>query len=80
MPPRKKKATRKKAVRKASRTKKVAKKKKTTGKKKAFGGYTINFKSCEDSLEKVFGNKPLPPSEMTKRLWAYVKRKKLNNN
>lgn len=49
------------------------------GKKKpAFGGYTVNFKGCEDSLEKVFGSKPIPPSQMTKALWAYVKKNNLS--
>lgn len=46
--------------------------------RKAFGGYTISFRGCNDSLEKVFGAKALAPSEMTKKLWAYVKRKKLS--
>tara|TARA_B100001964_G_scaffold51663_1_gene58319 strand:+ start:422 stop:670 length:249 start_codon:yes stop_codon:yes gene_type:complete len=82
MPPRKKKrTTKRKTARTAKRkttTRKV--KKKTAGKKKAFGGYTINFKGCEESLSKVFGNKPLAPSAMTKKIWAYVKKKKLNNN
>ncbi len=45
--------------------------------KKAFGGYTICFKGCKDSMEKVFGTGKLAPSEMTKKMWAYVKRKKL---
>lgn len=47
--------------------------------KKAFGGYSISFKGREESLEKVFGDKPLAPSEMTKRLWNFVKSKKLAN-
>ncbi len=46
-------------------------------KKKAFGGYSINFKGCKDSLEKVMGGKPIGPSVMTKKLWSYVKRKRL---
>jgi len=46
-------------------------------KKVAFGGYAINFKGCSDSLEDIMGNKPIGPSEMTKRIWAYVKKKKL---
>lgn len=45
--------------------------------KKAFGGYSINFKGCTDTVEAVFGNSPIGPSDMTKKLWAYVKRKKL---
>jgi chromatin remodeling complex protein RSC6 len=59
------------------RKKKVAKKKKKGG-KKAFGGYTVNFRGCDDTLEKVLGRTPIAPSQMTKKLWAYVKRHKLN--
>jgi hypothetical protein len=47
------------------------------GAKKAFGGYSISFKGCSDTMTSVFGDKPIGPSEMTKKLWAYVKRKKL---
>ena len=46
-------------------------------KKPAFGGYSINFKGCADSAESIFGSKPIGPSEMTKKIWAYVKRKRL---
>ena len=46
-------------------------------KKAAFGGYSINFKGCKDSVESVFGAKPIGPSVMTKKIWAYVKRKRL---
>ena len=46
-------------------------------KKLAFGGYSINFKGCKDTVEGVFGSAPIGPSEMTKKIWAYVKRKKL---
>lgn len=45
--------------------------------KKAFGGYSICFKGCDDSLEKVFGTGKITPSEMTKKIWAYVKSKKI---
>lgn len=51
--------------------------KKAAAKKPAFGGYSINFKGCMDSLETVFGNKPIGPSQMTKSIWAYVKKNKL---
>ncbi len=46
--------------------------------KKPFGGYAISFKGREESLEKVFGSKPVAPSEMTKKLWAFVKKHKLS--
>ena len=45
--------------------------------KKAFGGYSISFKGCKDSVESIFGSSPIGPSDMTKKLWAYVKRRKL---
>ena len=47
------------------------------GKRVAFGGYSISFKGCNDTMSSVFGEKPIGPSEMTKKLWVYVKRKKL---
>ncbi|MBI4125752.1 MAG: hypothetical protein HY609_04740 [Deltaproteobacteria bacterium] len=46
-------------------------------KRKAFGGYAICFKGCKDPIQKVFGSKRLGPSLMTKKLWNYVKRKRL---
>ena len=47
--------------------------------KPAFGGYTISFKGCDETLEQVFGSGNIAPSEMTKKLWAFVKSKKLSN-
>ncbi len=46
-------------------------------KRTAFGGYTINFKGCTETMEAVFGNKPVSPSDMTKKLWAFVKKHRL---
>jgi len=46
-------------------------------KKVPFGGYAVNFEGCSDTLESVFGSAPMPPSGMTKRLWEYVKRRRL---
>ena len=45
--------------------------------KKAFGGYKICFKGCAHSMEEVFGKEDLPPSEMTKKLWVYIKKHKI---
>ncbi|MEM5879400.1 MAG: hypothetical protein QXU74_02830 [Candidatus Aenigmatarchaeota archaeon] len=45
--------------------------------KKPFGGYSISFKGRKETLEQVFGSAPLTPSAMTKKLWAFVKSKKL---
>lgn len=50
---------------------------KKTAKKKPFGGYGINFDGQTKTLEELFGKKPISPSEMTKKLWAFVKSKKL---
>lgn len=44
---------------------------------KPFGGYSISFKGCKDTAEDIFGSARIAPSEMTKKIWAYVKRKKL---
>jgi len=59
------------------KTTKKTTKKRTTKKGAAFGGYTICFKGHSDNLETVFGTKPIAPSLMTKKLWNYVKKKKL---
>ncbi|MDZ4256791.1 MAG: hypothetical protein U1C71_04230 [archaeon] len=48
-------------------------------KKPAFGGYSISFAGRNDSIEDIMGNKPIPPSEMTKKLWAFVKKNNLSN-
>jgi chromatin remodeling complex protein RSC6 len=52
--------------------------KSSKGGKKPFGGFSINFKGANDSLASVFGETPIGPAEMTKKLWAYVKRRKLS--
>ncbi len=73
----KKKTTKKKVVKRKKTTKKKAKKKtvkKKGGKKKAFGGYMIY---PDAKLGAVIGNKPLPPSKMTKAIWTYIKKHKL---
>lgn len=46
--------------------------------KKPFGGYCISFKGRKETMEKVFGGKPLAPSAMTKKLWSYIKSKRLS--
>jgi chromatin remodeling complex protein RSC6 len=73
----KKKATKRKATTKRKTTKKKATKSKT--KKLLFGGYAINFAGRKETVEQVFGNKPIAPSEMTKRIWKFVKAKSLSN-
>ena len=66
------------AKRKATKTKrKTAKTKRKT--KKAFGGYSINFKNRDETLEQVFGKAGIAPSEMTKKLWKFIKNKRLGH-
>ncbi|CAD6368481.1 conserved exported hypothetical protein [metagenome] len=83
----KKKATKKKATKKKATTKSISKKSKakakspskSKSKKPAFGGYAISFAGRKETVEQVFGNKPIAPSEMTKKIWAFVKAKSLSN-
>ncbi|RMW38099.1 MAG: hypothetical protein EA446_05945 [Nitrosopumilus sp.] len=86
----KKKTTKRKTTtkKKAAPKRKAAPKKKTTTKKKAtksrakkpaFGGYAISFAGRKETAEQIFGKKPIAPSEMTKKIWAFVKSKKLSN-
>jgi len=73
--------TKKKTIPKKKVTKSSSKKTKTTSKTKkpAFGGYAINFAGRKETVEQVFGNKPIAPSEMTKRIWIFVKANSLSN-
>ena len=65
--------------RKTRKTKRKTTKAKRKTKKKAFGGYSISFKNRDESLEQVFGKGNLAPSEMTKKLWKFIKSKRLAN-
>ena len=73
----------KKTKRKTTKRKTTKAKRKTTKAKrktkKAFGGYSISFKNRDESLEQVFGKGNLAPSEMTKKLWKFIKSKRLGN-
>jgi len=73
----------KKKKRKTVKRKTVSKKSKTVSKKsktkKPFGGYTISFKNRKETLEQVFGKASIPPSQMTKKLWKFVKAKRLGH-
>lgn len=42
--------------------------------KKPFGGIVIK---PDEKLAAIIGKKPLPPSKMTKKIWQYIKKKKL---
>ena len=43
-------------------------------KKKAFGGYQIK---PDEALAKIIGKKPVSPAQMTKKIWQYIKKKRL---
>ena len=58
-----------------SRSKKKSKSK-SKGNKKPFGGYAISFSGRTETVEQVFGKVEITPSEMTKRIWKFVKAKK----
>ena len=80
----KKKATKKKATKKKA-TKKKATKKKTTkkkAKKKAKRKPNPAFMApwnVSPALAAVVGSRPLPRTEITKKLWAYIKKNKLQD-
>ena len=46
-------------------------------KKQQFGGIVIDFINQQKTLEELFGDKPITPADMTKKLWKVVKRNKL---
>jgi chromatin remodeling complex protein RSC6 len=77
----KKKATKKKTTKKKT-TKKKATKKKKVAKKKAKRKPNPAFMApwnVSDTLAAVVGSKPLPRTEITKKLWAYIKKNKLQD-
>jgi chromatin remodeling complex protein RSC6 len=76
----KRKATKRKATKRKATKRKATKRKATKRKaKKAFGGYSISFKNRVESLEQIFGKADIPPSEMTKKLWKFIKNKRLGH-
>lgn len=52
---------------------------KSKGKKKPFGGYALSFSGRTETVEEIFGRGEVTPSEMTKKLWKFIKAKKLAN-
>lgn len=45
--------------------------------KKPFGGIVIDFEGREETVESVFGRKPISPAKMTKTIWTFIKRRHL---
>lgn len=66
----------KKVAKKA--VKKVAKKKTVKAKRKPNPAFMKAMK-ISDALAKVVGNKPLPRTEVVKKLWQYIKKNKLQD-
>lgn len=74
----KKKATKKKAAKKKAPKKKAAKKKKSTTKRKPNPAF-MKPMTPSPQLAKVVGSQPMPRTEVTKKLWGYIKRKGLQD-
>jgi len=80
---RKRRTVRKKRTqRRTQRKRRVQRKRRSARKSRSkkrvpFGGYGIDFTNCHDTLEEVFGNKPVSPPQMTKLIWKYIKRKRI---
>jgi chromatin remodeling complex protein RSC6 len=79
----KKKATKKKVAKKKVAKKKVAKKKvakkKVARKKRKPNPAFMKPMKISDALAAIVGSKPLPRTEVTKKLWAYIKKHKLQD-
>ena len=65
----------------AKKKKKAAKKakKKSSGKKRTPSAAFMRPMQPDDTLAQVVGDKPIPRTEVTKKLWAYIKRKGLQD-
>lgn len=64
---------RKRAVRRTAR-RRTTKRRVTRRKGKPFGGYHI---VPDANLARVIGKQRVTPAQMTKKIWVYIKRKKL---
>ncbi|MFH1537488.1 MAG: SWIB/MDM2 domain-containing protein [bacterium] len=74
----KKKAAKKKVAKKKVTKKKVAKKK--VAKKKRKAGIGLMRPVQPDAiLSEIVGNKPMPRTQVTKKLWEYIKKNKLQD-
>ena len=73
----------KKAVKKVAKKKVAAKKvakKKVVKKKRTPSAAFMKPMQISDALANVVGSKPLPRTEVTKKLWAYIKKNKLQDS
>ncbi|MFC1582284.1 SWIB/MDM2 domain-containing protein [Planctomycetota bacterium] len=74
----KKPAKKKKAVKKKAAKKKPAKKKAAKKKRKANPAF-MKALTPSDALAAVVGKKPLPRTQVVKKIWAYIKKNDLQN-
>jgi upstream activation factor subunit UAF30 len=72
-----KKAAKKTTVKKTAAKKPAAKK--ATAKKAAGGGGFMKELGISDTLAAVIGPKSIPRTEVTKKLWAYIKKNNLQD-
>jgi upstream activation factor subunit UAF30 len=63
----------------AAKKKKPAAKKKTTSKRKPNAAF-MKAVQPDAKLAAVVGDKPVPRTELTKKLWAYIKKKGLQDS
>jgi len=71
-------ATKKKAAKKAAPKKKAAAKPKAKAKRTPNAAF-MKAMTPSDSLAMIVGNKPLPRTEVTKKVWAYIKKNNLQD-
>lgn len=76
-----KKSAKKKSARRPAARKKTAKKaaKRSSGKKRTPSAAFMRPVTPDNSLSAVVGSSPLPRTELTKKLWAYIKRNGLQD-
>jgi len=75
----KKKTAKKKVAKKKAAKKKVAKKKAAKKAKRKPSAAFMKPMTPSEALSAVVGGSPIPRTEVTKRLWAYIKKNKLQD-
>jgi chromatin remodeling complex protein RSC6 len=75
-----KKPAAKKAPAKKPAAKKAAPKKKTAGAKRKPNAAFMKAMTPSASLAAVIGDKPMPRTEVTKKIWDYIKKNKLQDS
>ena len=75
-----KKAPAKKAPAKKAPAKKAAPKKKSAGAKRTPNAAFMKAMTPDGSLAAVVGEKPIPRTEVTKKIWDYIKKNKLQDS